>query len=67
MFIFYNFCIEDMLTAALQTTGRLVALLFVSVHYGCWFDHIKGWTRQKATMSNLLHISYEEMSMVKEN
>ncbi|XP_056268940.1 sulfotransferase family 5A, member 1 [Pseudoliparis swirei] len=34
-----------------------------TLHYGCWFDHIKGWTRQKATMSNLLHISYEEMSM----
>uniref|UniRef100_A0A8C2YX10 Sulfotransferase n=1 Tax=Cyclopterus lumpus TaxID=8103 RepID=A0A8C2YX10_CYCLU len=26
---------------------------FLKVHYGCWFDHIEGWTRQKATMNNL--------------
>lgn len=39
-------------------------LLFVSVHYGSWFDHIKGWTGQIGTMNNLLHITYEDMSLV---
>ncbi|XP_054474089.1 sulfotransferase family 5A, member 1 isoform X2 [Anoplopoma fimbria] len=34
-----------------------------TLHYGSWFDHIKGWTSQTATMNNLLHITYEEMSM----
>ncbi|XP_029902568.1 sulfotransferase family 5A, member 1 [Myripristis murdjan] len=32
-------------------------------YYGSWFDHVKGWTRQTETMSNLLHITYEEMSL----
>ncbi|XP_071775629.2 sulfotransferase family 5A, member 1 [Centroberyx gerrardi] len=31
--------------------------------YGSWFDHVKGWTGQTATMNNLLHITYEEMSL----
>lgn len=31
--------------------------------YGCWFDHVKGWTSQKTSMDNLLHITYEEMSL----
>ncbi|XP_070765935.1 sulfotransferase family 5A, member 1 [Enoplosus armatus] len=30
--------------------------------FGSWFDHVKGWTNQTATMNNLLHITYEEMS-----
>uniref|UniRef100_A0A3Q2ZUR0 Sulfotransferase n=1 Tax=Kryptolebias marmoratus TaxID=37003 RepID=A0A3Q2ZUR0_KRYMA len=33
-----------------------------SKHYGSWFDHIKGWTNQAAAL-NLLHVTYEEMSM----
>ncbi|CAG5857155.1 sulfotransferase family 5A, member 1 [Menidia menidia] len=33
-----------------------------TLHYGSWFDHIKGWTSQAADL-NLLHITYEEMSM----
>lgn len=35
-----------------------------SVHFGSWFDHIKGWTSQAAAL-NLLHVTYEEMSTVK--
>uniref|UniRef100_UPI0037E86CE4 sulfotransferase family 5A, member 1 n=1 Tax=Semicossyphus pulcher TaxID=241346 RepID=UPI0037E86CE4 len=30
--------------------------------YGCWFDHVTGWTNQTATMNNLYHITYEELS-----
>lgn len=36
----------------------------VSVCYGSWFDHIKGWTHQRRAPSNLLHVTYEEMSLV---
>lgn len=36
----------------------------VSVCYGSWFDHIKGWTDQRRAPSNLLHVTYEEMSLV---
>lgn len=38
--------------------------IFASVHFGSWFDHIKGWTSQAASL-NLLHVAYEQMSMVK--
>lgn len=31
--------------------------------YGCWFDHVKGWTGQTTSMDNLLHVTYEEMSL----
>ncbi|XP_071345453.1 sulfotransferase 2B1-like isoform X1 [Trachinotus anak] len=31
-----------------------------TLHFGSWFDHIKGWTT--ASVDNLLHITYEEMS-----
>ncbi|XP_073321269.1 sulfotransferase family 5A, member 1 [Pagrus major] len=34
-----------------------------TLSYGSWFDHVKEWTSQTATMSNLLHITYEEMSL----
>ncbi|KAM7406029.1 hypothetical protein PAMP_000434 [Pampus punctatissimus] len=34
-----------------------------TLHYGSWFDHIKGWTSQLETMNNLLYITYEEMSL----
>lgn len=37
----------------------------VSVCYGSWFDHIKDWTNQRRATSNLLHVTYEEMSLVK--
>ncbi|XP_010729531.1 sulfotransferase family 5A, member 1 [Larimichthys crocea] len=29
--------------------------------FGSWFDHVKDWSSQTATMNNLLHITYEEM------
>ncbi|XP_041795657.1 sulfotransferase family 5A, member 1 [Chelmon rostratus] len=34
-----------------------------TLSYGSWFDHVKDWTSQTATMNNLLHITYEEMSL----
>ncbi|XP_023280165.1 sulfotransferase family cytosolic 2B member 1-like [Seriola lalandi dorsalis] len=34
-----------------------------TLNFGSWFDHFKGWTSQTATMGNLLHITYEEMSL----
>ncbi|XP_061620237.1 sulfotransferase family 5A, member 1 [Phyllopteryx taeniolatus] len=34
-----------------------------TVHFGSWFDHVKGWTSQLGAMTNLLHVTYEEMSM----
>ncbi|KAM8763396.1 sulfotransferase family 5A, member 1 [Acanthopagrus schlegelii] len=34
-----------------------------TLSYGSWFDHVKEWTSQTATMSNLLHVTYEEMSL----
>ncbi|XP_070689996.1 sulfotransferase family 5A, member 1 [Pempheris klunzingeri] len=34
-----------------------------TVPFGSWFDHVKGWTGQTATMNNLLHVTYEEMSL----
>lgn len=46
---------------------RNTSHLCVAVNYGSWFDHVKGWTSQLAAMNNLLHITYEEMSLVKEN
>uniref|UniRef100_A0A3Q2QYE6 Sulfotransferase n=1 Tax=Fundulus heteroclitus TaxID=8078 RepID=A0A3Q2QYE6_FUNHE len=33
-----------------------------TLHFGSWFDHIKGWTSQAAAL-NLLHVTYEEMSL----
>ncbi|KAM6942847.1 sulfotransferase family 5A, member 1 [Xenentodon cancila] len=32
-----------------------------TLHFGSWFDHIKGWTGQAAAL-NLLHVTYEQMS-----
>ncbi|KAM9817080.1 sulfotransferase family 5A, member 1 [Neosynchiropus ocellatus] len=40
----------------------LVQFLDGKLHFGSWFDHVNGWTSQVATMSNLLHITYEDMS-----
>ncbi|XP_070818609.1 sulfotransferase family 5A, member 1 [Chaetodon trifascialis] len=34
-----------------------------TLSYGSWFDHVKDWTSQTATMNNLLHMTYEEMSL----
>lgn len=34
-----------------------------TLNFGSWFDHIKGWTSRTATMDNLLHVTYEEMSL----
>ncbi|XP_034382925.1 sulfotransferase family 5A, member 1 isoform X1 [Cyclopterus lumpus] len=61
---FYHFHkIAKFLPEAGSFSEFLNRFLKGTLHYGCWFDHIEGWTRQKATMNNLLHISYEEMSM----
>lgn len=38
----------------------------LSVCYGSWFDHVKDWTSQRRARSSLLHVTYEEMSLVKE-
>ncbi|XP_041847868.1 sulfotransferase family 5A, member 1 isoform X2 [Melanotaenia boesemani] len=40
----------------------LTRFLNGTLHFGSWFDHVKGWTSQTVTL-NLLHITYEEMSM----
>ncbi|KAI2662250.1 Sulfotransferase 2B1 [Labeo rohita] len=32
-----------------------------AVHYGSWFDHIKGWTSHAKDIQNFLYITYEEM------
>lgn len=42
-------------------------LLPISVCYGSWFDHVKDWTNSTATVSNLLHVTYEKMSQVNQN
>ncbi|XP_053299348.1 sulfotransferase family 5A, member 1 [Pleuronectes platessa] len=34
-----------------------------TLNFGSWFDHIKGWTSQMASMDNLLHVTYQEMSL----
>ncbi|XP_059212514.1 sulfotransferase family 5A, member 1 [Centropristis striata] len=34
-----------------------------TMQYGSWFDHIKGWTSQTGIMNNLLHVTYEQMTM----
>ncbi|KAL2088469.1 hypothetical protein ACEWY4_015368 [Coilia grayii] len=31
------------------------------VHFGSWFDHVKGWTDAKEDIKNLFFITYEEM------
>ncbi|KTG42031.1 hypothetical protein cypCar_00021760 [Cyprinus carpio] len=32
-----------------------------AVHYGSWFDHVKGWTSHTKDIHNFLYITYEEM------
>ncbi|XP_066504298.1 sulfotransferase family 5A, member 1 [Hoplias malabaricus] len=32
-----------------------------TVHYGSWFDHVKGWTSNAGNIHNFLYITYEEM------
>ncbi|KAG7468574.1 hypothetical protein MATL_G00144370 [Megalops atlanticus] len=32
-----------------------------TVHYGSWFDHVKGWTSQARNKLNFFYITYEEM------
>ncbi|XP_061830776.1 sulfotransferase family 5A, member 1 [Nerophis lumbriciformis] len=34
-----------------------------TLHFGSWFDHVKGWTSELGKTPNLLHVTYEEMSM----
>lgn len=49
-----------------NTLPSLESLLLFSVCYGSWFDHVKGWTNGMDTGSNLLQVTYEEMSQVKQ-
>lgn len=50
-----------------NTKDKLKSLFhtFVAVHFGSWFDHVRGWISQTAAI-NLLNVTYEEMSQVKE-
>ncbi|KAA0723912.1 Sulfotransferase family cytosolic 2B member 1 [Triplophysa tibetana] len=32
-----------------------------TVHYGSWFDHVKGWTDHAQNFQKFLYITYEEM------
>ncbi|XP_008291323.1 sulfotransferase family 5A, member 1 [Stegastes partitus] len=34
-----------------------------TLHFGSWFDHIRGWTSQTAAAHRLLHVTYEQMSL----
>lgn len=54
-----------------QLHGQKVLLLLetvlpASVCYGSWFDHVKGWTSGMDLRSNLLQMTYEEMSQVQQ-
>ncbi|XP_078113426.1 sulfotransferase family 5A, member 1 [Sander vitreus] len=61
---FYHFHkIANFLPEAGSFPEFLNRFLEGTLHYGSWFDHIKGWTSQTATMNNLLHVTYEEMSL----
>ncbi|XP_051581112.1 sulfotransferase 2B1-like [Myxocyprinus asiaticus] len=42
-------------------TEFLSAFLKGTVHYGSWFDHIKGWIGHAKDIQNFLYITYEEM------
>ncbi|CAM4532173.1 hypothetical protein PO909_023233 [Leuciscus waleckii] len=39
----------------------LSAFLKGTVHYGSWFEHVKGWTSHSKDIHNFLFITYEEM------
>ncbi|KAG1941416.1 sulfotransferase family 5A, member 1 [Pimephales promelas] len=39
----------------------LSAFLKGTVHYGSWFEHVKGWTSHSKDIQNFLYITYEEM------
>ncbi|KAM9408279.1 sulfotransferase family 5A, member 1 [Pholidichthys leucotaenia] len=34
-----------------------------TLHFGSWFDHIKGWTQQTTSTYSFLHVTYEDMSL----
>ncbi|XP_029318661.1 sulfotransferase family 5A, member 1 [Cottoperca gobio] len=59
---FYHFHkMANFLPEAGSFSEFLKQFLEGTLHYGSWFDHIKGWTSQTGTMNNLLPITYEEM------
>ncbi|KAK2853936.1 hypothetical protein Q5P01_006597 [Channa striata] len=61
---FYHFHkIANFLPEAGSFAEFLNSFLEGKLHFGSWFDHVKGWTSQTATMNNLLHITYEELSL----
>lgn len=57
---------NNLMKYCIYSRRLFLSRLFSSVCYGSWFDHVKDWTSQTATMTNLLHITYEEMSLVKQ-
>ncbi|KAM4597211.1 sulfotransferase family 5A, member 1 [Fundulus diaphanus] len=60
---FYHFHkIANFLPDAGSFPEFLKQFLEGTLHFGSWFDHIKGWTSQAAAL-NLLHLTYEEMSL----
>ncbi|XP_013856262.1 sulfotransferase family cytosolic 2B member 1 [Austrofundulus limnaeus] len=62
---FYHFHrMANFLPEAGSFSAFLHQFLEGKLHYGSWFDHIKGWTSQASDL-NLLHVTYEKMSMVK--
>ncbi|XP_069030065.1 sulfotransferase family 5A, member 1 [Embiotoca jacksoni] len=61
---FYHFHkMANFLPEAGSFTEFLNRFLEGTLHFGCWFDHIKGWTSHFAKVNSLLHITYEEMSL----
>ncbi|XP_019935259.2 sulfotransferase family 5A, member 1 [Paralichthys olivaceus] len=61
---FYHFHkMANFLPDAGTFEGFLKRFLEGTLNYGSWFDHVKGWSSQKNFMDNLLHITYEEMSL----
>lgn len=44
---------------------NIYGAFYPSVHYGSWFDHIKGWTSHSNDIQNFLYITYEEMWQVR--
>ncbi|XP_026234193.1 sulfotransferase family 5A, member 1 [Anabas testudineus] len=61
---FYHFHkIANFLPEAGSFAEFLNRFLEGTLHFGSWFDHVKGWASQTATLNNLLHVTYEEMSV----
>lgn len=44
---------------------NIYAAFYSSVHYGSWFDHVKGWTSHSKDFQNFLYVTYEDMWQVR--